>query len=277
MRTAAVFALTFGLVILLSLPALEAASNYTNPFLRTPNYTIDIDKTPADSRNPPKITPPQLRSTDVIVPAPGAPVRLDPRTCPGEIALCYQVLSSNYTLPITRGKNFTNVGNYTFPYRRARFFACAGNDTRCVSQARGCSCFDTQPVEPVVFTGSDRCTDTTHQCEVAPGFVTLCDGNLTTCRAKYDACGCGRHATCVSAGTNTCLNDRNELFGCKGTLAECLVRYESCSCGREAIASYRLACDAPRSRCELAGAKFLCEGSFQSCALQYDRCTCGDA
>jgi len=277
MRSSIPLLAVLGLVVLLCMPLLYAASNYTdaNPFLRTPNYTIDIDKTPADSRNLPQLTQAQLRSTDVVVPAPGAPVRLDPRTCPGEIALCYQVISNNYTRVSTNGANRTNVGNYTFPYRRTRFFACVGNDTKCISQARSCGCFTATPIAPVVFSDSDRCSDTAHQCEAAPGFVTLCDGNLTSCRAQYDACGCGRYATCTSDGTHACINDRDELFGCKGNIADCLKRYDVCSCGREAIATYRLACDAPRSRCELAGATVVCNGPFRSCALQYDRCTCG--
>lgn len=247
---------------------------YTNPYLRTPNYTLNISKIPYDMIAPPKLTAAQLFAYDTVIPSP-VRVRLDPRTCAGQIAVCYQIVVHNYTREVVRGANRTNVGNYTFPYRRVRYLTCIGDDQKCVAQARGCFCPDIDPIPPAVFIGTDRCSDTQHQCETAPGFITLCEGNLTACRERYGNCGCGQYATCNVMDTHACHTDLEDLTGCRAALPDCLKKYEMCTCGGTALTEYKPSCDEPRHRCVLGFANITCEGSFRACALQYDRCACG--
>ena len=271
------------LLLVLFVPVIEAknrpgpavtAPTYTNPYLRTPNYTLNISTIPYDQINPSKVTAAQLYAYDTVLPGP-APVRLDPRTCEGQIATCYQIVAHNYTRTITYGANRTNVGSYTFPFRRVRFLTCVGDDQKCVAQARGCFCPDVVPLEPIEFLGTDKCGDTQHQCEVVPGFVTLCTGNITSCRERYGNCGCGRYASCNVMDLHSCHTSLEDIIGCRSALPDCLKKYDACACGGTAFSEYTPSCGEARHRCSLGFVNITCEGSFKACALQYDRCSCG--
>ena len=256
-------------------PGTATAPTYTNPFLRAPNYTINISRVPYDLVTPAKVSRIPQTASDALVPG-LKPLRFDPRACAGQVATCYQVLAHNATYdPAARGVNRTNLGSYTFPYRRARFFTCIADDLACVRDARSCWCADQEPIREEPLPSSEACSDTRHLCQTAPGFFIQCEGNLTACRERFGQCSCGLYGTCTASRENACVSTRHDLFACQGSLAECLDRYDACACGTAAIQAYQPSCAESRHRCSLAGANITCEGSFRSCALQYDTCACG--
>lgn len=235
------------------------------------NFTINYTKIPRVLQGEtPQLPKPNDLEQDVVRKA--GPVLLDPRTCPHDLAYCYQVLERNVTPNITAGSNYSRVSTYVLPSARIKNFVCIGDDAECVQSATNCYCPTISIGPPPIIWRNSGCSDTTHLCLNSYGSFKLCEGNLTSCREQYDSCGCGRRAACVSQ-RNACVNERNEIVLCAGGLSDCLAKYKTCYCGDEML-YYQLGCGEQIHSCEKDNRTFTCYGSFNGCALQADKCSC---
>ena len=242
-------------------------------FLREANYTINYSRIPWVLLGvTPALAPPQQYRFDTII-APPPVLKIDPRTCPGEVALCYQVREHNSSENITYGKNYSAMSSYVLPERRVKMFACLGNDTACVQEATNCFCPRATPEAPIFINQFDACSDASHLCLASEAGLVLCEGNLTWCKSQYLACGCGKYATCAASMQNTCLNGRHELVVCAASISDCLRKYSTCFCGDQAQ-YLQAGCDALTHACVDDGKNATCYGSFNECALRNDACEC---
>ncbi|MDD9952862.1 MAG: hypothetical protein OXR66_00835 [Candidatus Woesearchaeota archaeon] len=258
--------------------ALFISSAYAGPndlyeamILREPNISINYSKIPWVLIGvTPQLRTPAFFKHDTIE-QPVQETRLDPRTCPGEIAFCYQVRLNNYEGNITSGKQYSAVSQYLPPERRAKLFYCVGNDVSCVKEATHCFCM--QEVDEVreELVPSDACDDEMHICRNSLLSFTLCEGNTTWCREQHAECGCGPFTTCYAQTEHACLNSRNEFVVCPEKFATCVKKYSTCYCGTEIM---RIGCDSKRNTCMRDGKEYQCYGDFGDCALKYDTCEC---
>lgn len=236
------------------------------------NFTINYTKIPKVLRG---TTPRLIRPTDLQqdLIRNRSSFKLDPRTCPNDIAMCYQVLErpTNITPRSSIGANYTSVSSYLLPPARIKQYVCIGNDTACVAKSTSCYCPSFKVPEPPHLYSRGACTETTHLCLQTFGSFTLCRGNFTTCQQQYGACECGKAA--CAAGRNTCVNERNELVMCKGGLGECLGKYKTCYCGPDLMLMQN-GCTTRTHSCMKNNKTVLCHGKFESCALQHDKCDC---
>jgi hypothetical protein len=235
------------------------------------HFTINYTKVPRILQG---VTPQLKRPTDLEqdIIRKSEKVLLDPRTCPNDIAHCYQVRERNETANITGGRNYTAISSYQLPATRIKSFVCIGDDLDCVKSATNCYCPEAEVPPPPLLWQNGKCSDTTHLCMNSYGSFLLCEGNLSDCRAKYDVCGCGRRAACIAAN-NVCVNERNELTLCKGGISDCLGKYKSCYCGTDMM-QFQTGCKSLIHSCTKNGKTFTCYGKFDTCALQADSCGC---
>jgi hypothetical protein len=247
------------------------AANYTTPFNRPGNFTINITKIPkAQAGVTPVIPKPLDTKYDIILNT--SPAELDPQTCPNSIAYCYQLIE-HYQNRTTYGKNYSAISSFLLPERRIRSFVCVGSDAECVQSATNCFCPTQKIPQPPVILGEDgKCTSPTHMCLTQDNTFALCTGNLTICKQQYQTCGCGLYAACVS-GLQTCVDSRDQLVQCKGGLADCLKKYSTCYCGPDMLALQQ-GCKSLTHQCLRGSDVHICHGSFSSCALSFDKCDC---
>jgi hypothetical protein len=246
-------------------------ATYTSWFNRPRNITINYSKIPRIELAP----KPDLRGISDIhydVVRNQQSVTLDPRTCPNNLAYCYQVIE-NIRNTTNQTRNLTRFSTYILPEQRIRTFVCVGNDSECVQSATNCYCPTKKvPPPPQVSGQAGRCSSTTHICLTAFGTFATCVGNLTSCQKQYAACGCGTAAACPSK-RNTCLNTRDQLVSCKGTLSDCLGQYETCFCGPDMM-MFQNACTRSVHQCTTGRELTTCYGAFATCALRHDKCEC---
>jgi hypothetical protein len=261
---------TYNFAVNISISGTHKAK-YLTPFSRPGNFTIHYKNlTKQEQGVTPRLQSPQDLEYDEVRSA--APVLLDPRTCPNDLAYCYQVIehSQNRT---TFGKNYTAVSGYVLPATRIKTFVCVGNDTSCVRSATNCFCpAEKIPTPPLLLGSSGKCSSSTHLCQSSYGSFVMCNGNLTECQKHYTACGCGPTTSCA-AGRNTCLNARNELVLCKGALSDCISKYSTCYCGADMII-FQKGCTTAAHQCIKDEKIYTCYGSLASCAPSFDKCDC---
>lgn len=257
---------------------------YVNAFTRfysknqtaiaTYNFTINYSKTPKIlvGVTPTLVRPGDLQK-DVIRNA--GNVRLDPRTCPNDVAYCYQVRENNASMAppnLDRGNNYSALSSYALPQSRIKTYVCVGNDTGCISQSTNCFCPKQEVPPPPYVWGRGKCDDARHLCLDTYGSFKICEGNLSFCQTQHVKCGCGRQSVCVSQ-RNTCLNERNELVICAGGLADCLGKYTTCFCG-QGMLQLQEGCTTKNHVCSRANRTTICHGSLADCALKFDKCNC---
>jgi hypothetical protein len=245
-----------------------ATQNVTSGYKITINYTkvprILQGRTP-QLQKPRDLDADKVNSSGRII--------MDPRTCPNDIAYCYQVRTHNGSKATAPGKNYTAVSTYVLPQSRIKSFVCVGDDIECVQSATHCYCPKTEVPPPPIVWPNSKCSDTTHLCLNSFGSFKLCEGNITQCREQYNLCGCGRRAACVSE-KNTCINERNELTLCSAALPDCLARFKTCYCGNDMMELFQKGCSTSTHLCQKNNKTFTCYGKFEGCALQADRCEC---
>gem|GEM_PF-5889776 len=249
----------------------KPSEKYLTPFNTPGNFTINYSKVPKIFRG---VTPiiPRYIDLELDTVRQFTPVRLDPRTCPNDLAYCYKVLEHTQNRT-TFGKNYTPVSSYLLPSVRIKQYVCIGNDTACVRSSTNCFCPEKiiNP-PPTIEPDSGRCSSESHLCMNSYGSFVKCDGNLTLCKQRYDVCGCGMFTACV-AQMNTCVNTRNELVKCKGTMPACLQNYRTCYCGPDMM-FFQSGCTSWSHTCTRGNKTSVCYGAFASCALNFDKCDC---
>lgn len=257
------------------------APTYLNPFTRLYfknitgyNITINYTKVPRIEQGVrPRFSKPQGIAADAV--ASSQRILLDPRTCPNDLAFCYQVRNHSAAANTTPlGRNYSSLSTYQLPPRRIKTFVCIGDDLECVKSATSCYCPTEEIDQPPIVWGQDaKCSDRTHLCLDTFSSFKLCKGNLTDCQKQYNLCGCGVNAACIAATRNTCVNERNELVICESKLSDCLTKYKTCYCG-DNMMPLQKGCATYTHKCERNGKPFVCNGKFEACALQADRCDC---
>jgi hypothetical protein len=242
---------------------------YTKYNVSEYNFTINYSKIPKVLLGH-QMTP--YRPADLKFDTPRTTTyRLDPRTCPSDIAHCYQILDRPVLNRTSTGKNYTSLSTYQLPPSRIRTYVCVGNDTACVKKSTSCYCPEIDaPPPPYIFSGG-KCTEMTHICLKSFNSFTLCRGNVTECRKRYEQCNCGTYF-CVS-NRNTCINDRDEIVMCANTLSTCLQQYKTCFCGPDMMLAGQ-GCTTSTHKCWKGNTTASCSGPFDACALQFDRCEC---
>jgi hypothetical protein len=240
----------------------------------TYNVTINYTKVPKVLQgSQQKIIRPLDVQNDVLIHI--GKIRFDPRTCPNDVAYCYQLRQhpQNETPILTPGRNYTSTSTYVLPPVRVKQYVCIGSDLECVDRSTGCSCpTERVPPPPNIWGSQGSCSDISHLCMNSYGSFVICTGNLTDCRAKYDACGCGRRAACVST-QNTCVNERDELTLCAGTMSDCLTKFKTCFCGPDMLV-FQKGCTTRTHTCMKDNRTSVCSGTLAQCALNFDRCEC---
>jgi len=258
----------FSIIINISSPH---TPSIITPFTRPANITLNYSKTPKILQG---ITP-QLRPTrdfefDMLNQTRQA--RLDPRTCPQDIAICYQIINHEQNRT-TFGKNYTGVSSYILPDIRVKTTICAGDNLECVQRATHCFCpTEKIPSPPKVFTDKGICSAENHLCQSSYAGFKLCKGNISSCRAQYLACGCGPTTSC-SSGVNTCISTRDQLIICKASLSDCLRQYDTCFCGPDVLTMQK-GCTTQNHQCKRGNETVICSGPFSDCALRFDSCDC---
>jgi len=249
---------------------------YTNPYINIwngpHNFTINYSKIPKQlvGKNPVFRTPADLdydvvRKTTII--------RLDPRTCPNDLAYCYQVID-HYQNRTTYGKDYSAISSYVLPTTRVKNFVCVGNDTFCVESATNCFCPSVRvPRPPPLYGDQGTCTQQEHLCMSTYSSFVLCRGNFTSCSEQYITCNCGAGTACPDR-FNSCVNNRNQLTACKGALADCVKIYKTCYCGLEAL-NLQKGCTQDINECVKNNRTVVCNGPFETCAKHLDKCHCG--
>ncbi len=267
-----------GATLFLTLVILSGSASaivFTDVFTREPNITIEYMKTPKIYQGTtPKFSKPSPYLYDTVLGQVGQ-TRIDPRTCPGELAICYQLREHVQEADFTYGRNYTSTSTYSLPRKRLKFRYCIGDDLACVRESVGCFCPQETVPEPPVFLGrGGKCSDTKHLCRDTYGSFILCEGNLSDCREQYLECGCGKAAACLANKAQTCVNNRKELISCQNTLPVCINQYTKCYCGLNMM-RFQKPCKERTQTCYRDGVTVQCIGSFEDCALKYDRCACG--
>lgn len=243
---------------------------YVTPFNRPANFTMNYTKIPKVLQRP--IVPTRhINDSKYDTNLPSTNVRLDPRTCPNDLAICYHVVLHNQTRS-TFGKNYSAVSSYLLPGARVHTFFCVGDDTVCTRSATNCFCPTERVNPPPTLHDEGTCDDTTHLCLDTYGSFKLCNGNFSSCSAQYPACGCGKRAACITT-KNTCVTGEGRLIICQDAIANCLLKHNACFCGPEVMA-FQTGCTTTKHTCFKGNLTVTCSGSFNSCALQFDRCNC---
>ena len=262
------FKITYHFAVQINVSKLHMPT-YLTPFNAKGNFTLNIPKPRVVQGVTPRLGKPVDTQLDVVV-REGGIVKLDPRTCPNDLAYCYRVIEHEQNRT-TFGKNYTAVSSYLLPTRRIMQYVCAGNNAECVSASTNCFCPTlTIPPSPVLAE-TGNCSANTHLCLADYGDFVMCTGNLSSCKQTYRKCGCGPTTACASQ-RNTCINN-NKLILCSGSLAECAGKYPTCYCGPDMMA-FQQGCATLTHTCAKGNQTVICYGQLSSCALNYDKCDC---
>jgi hypothetical protein len=233
---------------------------YVTGYTRTGTFLNLTITRPLPARN-------LTREVATDIPIPDVPTRLDPRTCPDNIAFCYQVLERIVN------KNGTGFSNYTMPEVRARQFFCVGDDTECVASARHCYCpSDRLPLYKTTFKNVTACVSLSNLCTDNLGTFHTCSKAYEECSKEHASCTCGPSTICP-AKNHVCLDLNHKMLVCRGTLADCAKTYPHCFCGTDLL-TLQQGCTTTRHTCQRGSVVETCSGTFTECALKYDKCEC---